>query len=56
MKEPEPDIRQGEESPFVRFAKTLRGLMGVSKRALDERLAEEKRGQKPQRRRGQKRG
>ncbi len=51
MKGPESDIRQDEESPFIRFAKTLRGLMGVSKRELDERLAEERRKPKSERRR-----
>jgi hypothetical protein len=56
MKEPEPDIRQDKESPFNRFAKTLLSLMGVTKRELDQQLAEEKREQKPQQRRGRKCG
>lgn len=30
------------ESPFQRFAKTMRALVAVPKRELDEKLAEEK--------------
>jgi hypothetical protein len=29
IEEPEPDIRQNEDSRFIRFAKTLRGLVAA---------------------------
>jgi hypothetical protein len=55
MKEPEPEIRLGDnESPFIQFAKTLRGLIAVSKREVEEAVAKEKavRKQRRERKRG----
>jgi hypothetical protein len=56
MKEPEPDIGQGADSPFIRFAKTRRGLIAVSKREVEDKVAEEKAHRKAQRRREYKGG
>jgi hypothetical protein len=50
MKESEPDIRQEADSTFIRFAKTLRGVIAVPKREVEETIAVEKAQRKARRR------